>query len=399
MNEKGESPFTPGSPVPVELFVGRLNQIDEILRYINQSLSGKQQNIFLTGDRGIGKTSMASFLRFLAESRKSFLGIHVFLGGVNTVEGMVYNVFDQLLKESRKKSWFNKISDLFGKYIKDIGLFGISVSFDIPKDDLKELKRNFSESLNNFLIKLKKENINGLFIALDDINGLADKKEFANWYKSFVDEVATKYDYLPLFIMLIGLPDKRDSLSRLQPSLMRIFRVVEIENLLDDEVRDFLSKAFSEANIEVSEQALGLMVQYSSGLPILMHEIGDATFWVDTDDYIDDQDAILGIIEAAERIGKKYLNPKVYNTLRSERYRAILRKLGDLQSVYFTKKEIEEKLNKNEKKVFDNVLRKMRDLGVITQDIEGGRGAYKFINNLYPIYIKIESKKSKYKIN
>jgi len=46
MNEKGESPFTPGSPVPVELFVGRINQIEEILKYINQSLSGKQHNIF-----------------------------------------------------------------------------------------------------------------------------------------------------------------------------------------------------------------------------------------------------------------------------------------------------------------------------------------------------------------
>lgn len=304
-----------------------------------------------------------------------------------------------MLKESKKQNWFGEISDLFGKYIRDIGLFGISVSFDVPKKDLKELKRNFSESLNNFLIKLKNENIKGLFIALDDINGLADKQEFADWYKSFVDEVATKYYDYPLFIMLIGLPDKRDSLSRLQPSLMRIFRVVEIESLSDNEVRDFLSKAFSEGNIEVSEQALDLMVQFSSGLPILMHEIGDATFWIDADDYIDDQDAIRGIIEAAERIGKKYLNPKVYNTLRSERYRAILRKLGDLKSIYFSKKEIEAKLNKNEKRVFDNFLRKMRDLDVITQDIEGGRGAYKFINNLYPIYIKIESQKSKYKTN
>ena len=36
MNEKEYSPFTPGSPVPVDLFVGRSGQIKEVIRYINE---------------------------------------------------------------------------------------------------------------------------------------------------------------------------------------------------------------------------------------------------------------------------------------------------------------------------------------------------------------------------
>ncbi len=43
---KEDSPFTPGSPVPVELFVGRVDQIKEILKYVNQSASGRQENVF-----------------------------------------------------------------------------------------------------------------------------------------------------------------------------------------------------------------------------------------------------------------------------------------------------------------------------------------------------------------
>lgn len=35
---KLDSPFTPGNPVPVDLFVGRIEKIKEILRYINQSI-------------------------------------------------------------------------------------------------------------------------------------------------------------------------------------------------------------------------------------------------------------------------------------------------------------------------------------------------------------------------
>ena len=57
MNNKENSPFTPGSTVPVELFVGRSEQIKELIRYVGQISSGKQENVFLAGDRGIGKSS------------------------------------------------------------------------------------------------------------------------------------------------------------------------------------------------------------------------------------------------------------------------------------------------------------------------------------------------------
>ena len=51
----------------------------------------------------------------------------------------------------------------------------------------------------------------------------------------------------------------------------------------------------------------------------------------------------------------------------------------------------EDKLSVNEKKVFDNFLKKMRDLGVIRPNVEAGRGSYRFLNELYRIYIALES--------
>lgn len=396
MNNKENSPFTPGSPVPVELFVGRTEQITEILRYVKQASYGKQENVFLTGDRGIGKSSLATFLRYLVATKHNVLGIHVFLGGVSTLEEMVRHILDQLLKATKEEAWFKQISQFFGKYIKEVGLFGISVSFNPPKHDLKDLVRDFPAVINNLLEKIKDEKA-GLFIVLDDINGLVEKEDFANWYKSFTDEVATHYKHFPVFIMLTGLPERRDKLSTLQPSLMRIFRVVDIEKLSDEAVGDFIFKAFEEAGIKVEPEAMELMVRFSSGLPLLMHEIGDATFWADEDSVIDEDDAIKGLFTAAEAVGKKYLDPKVYRAIRSERYRSILRKLGEaeLLSQNFRKKDVEAKLTKSEKRVFDNFLRKMRDLGIIENDLERGRGAYRFINAVYPVYIWMESDRFK----
>jgi hypothetical protein len=187
---------------------------------------------------------------------------------------------------------------------------------------------------------------------------------------------------------------------------MRIFRVVDIDKLSDKEVNEFFEKTFGKANIEVEPEAMEFMTLFSGGLPILMHEIGDAVFWSDGDGVISKNDAVAGVVDAAERIGKKYLDPKVYRTIRSKRYRSILRKLGEEPIDRFKKSEIESKLSEEEKKVFNNFLgkmrdlgiivsEKMRDLGIIVSDIEGGRGSYKFVNVLYPVYIWMESRNIK----
>jgi hypothetical protein len=395
MMTKGNSPFTPGNPVSIELFTGRQEQIRELLKYIGQTSSGKQENIFLEGERGIGKSSFATFLKDLVINKNDFIAIHVFLGGVIRLEELVRIVFEQLIKETRSQSWFNKIRPFFGKYIKEVGLFGISLKFSPPEDELLQLVNNFPEALLNIVEKLE-EYKKGIFIALDDIDGIIEKPDFANWYKSLVDKVATHYKRFPVLLMPIGLSVHRDILTKNQPSLMRVFRIMEIKKLSDEEIKEFFVKAFSKVEIDVKPEALSEMVRFSSGLPILMHEIGDSIFWRVEDKVIKRDDAVFGIIDAAENVGKKYLDPKVYRAIRSKHYRSILRKVGSflsglpLRDINFNRKEIEQKLNEEEKKVFSNFLRKMKELGIIEMDLEGGRGSYRFTNDIYATYIALE---------
>ena len=323
------------------------------------------------------------------------LGIHVFLGGVTSLEETVRRVFEQLLKETYTETWFKKIRSLFGDFIKSVGLFGVSVTFSPPREQLEALARDFPNAIKNVFEKIQEEK-SGLLVVLDDLNGLADKRVFADWYKSLVDYVATQNWSFPVLFILCGLPERRDTLSSLQPSLMRIFRVVEVERLADEEVTQFLENAFKKENVLVSPQAAALMRIYSSGLPALMHEIGDAAYWTDTDGRVDRRDAVMGIFTAAEKVGQKYLDPKVYRAIRSERYRAILGKLvPDLSAQRFRKRDVEAKLNDEEKKVLHNFLKRMRELGVIEADSERGRGEYRFVNRIFPVYIHMQSQAQK----
>ncbi len=329
MNNKGKSPFSPGSPAPVESFVGRSKQIRELIRYLGHTLSGKQENVFLAGDRGVGKSSLASFMRYSFANNADILGLHVFLATVTTLEDMVLHIFDRLLKETKGQAWFQDIAQYFEDHILQSPR-GVSLSFSPPEEDLRRLVRNFPEAVYNLVEKVKKEK-KGLFIALDDIHELADKREFAGWYKSLVDDVATHYQSgFPVFIMPIGLPEERDSLVALEPSLSRIFRIVEIGKLANEEVELFLSNAFQKVGMTVEPGAMDLMVQYSRGLPIFMHEIGDATYWRDKDGVIDTQDAHGGIMAASIIIGKKFNYPGVTKMIRGRDYASLVRKLGTI---------------------------------------------------------------------
>ena len=112
------SPFTPGVPVPVEFFIGRQEEVNRLREKVAAASAGRLQVVFVCGERGIGKSSLASFVRSLVERDAKVLGLHTFLGGVSSLEEVARRVFDRLLKESIGKTWEGKIKEFFGKHIK-----------------------------------------------------------------------------------------------------------------------------------------------------------------------------------------------------------------------------------------------------------------------------------------
>jgi DNA-binding NtrC family response regulator len=68
IESKGRSPFYPDQPVPVEWFRGRKEQIQHILqRGVGQVAAGKPVTMFVEGEYGIGKSSIAAFAQWQAE--------------------------------------------------------------------------------------------------------------------------------------------------------------------------------------------------------------------------------------------------------------------------------------------------------------------------------------------
>ncbi len=311
MPRDARSPFSPGQPVPFEFFVGRLREIKRLeARAAKSAANGRPEVEFLVGERGIGKSSLASVVRLLAERQHQALGVHTFLSGALSLEDMVRAVFDRLLKATVDTSLFDRLKDLFGKYVRKVGLFSLSLEFAPPPDELGSLVRNFAHALRGVLDRLKGDK-KLLVLVLDDLNGLAYQAPFANWLKSLVDEMATADTPFPVFLLLVGIEERRQALIEQQPSLDRVLDPVDIHPWSPEEAREFYSQAFSKVGIALEPQALDALTHYAGGLPVLAHEIGDAAFNLDTDNRIDAKDATTAIRTAADVVGRKYLQPKV----------------------------------------------------------------------------------------
>ena len=391
-----ESPFSPGRPVQPEYFVARIKEIQRLERAVRQTVSGRNENIFITGQRGIGKSSLAGFIRYLAEKEHNLIGSHCFLGGVRSLGDMMRVIFQRLLQDCTDKSMFDKLRGVFSSYIKELTFFGVGVEFTRDKSELQTLVDNFLPVMRNVYDQILSNGRKGLVLILDDLNGISDVPQFSQFLKSFVDELATSGKPLPIFLVLVGLPERRNELIKHQPSVARIFDVVDLPTMNQSESEEFFHGMFGKEDITLTSEALSMMVGLSGGFPMRLHEVGDAVFWQDSDMRIDESDAINGITEAARTVGKKYIDPQISTVLRSKTYTSILRKISEMPSGFgatFGRQQVLQEIPKKEQKNLDNFLRRIKKLGII--DDTETKGEYKFVNPLYHLYVWYEAKNKK----
>jgi hypothetical protein len=389
---KGKSPFYPGQPVPVELFVGRAEQIDHILtRGVQQVREGKPVTIYVQGEYGIGKSSIAGFVQYRAEQEYGLHGIYAPLGAAETLDEVGAAVLESTLRSGAldpRRS--EKVRNWLAKYIGEQSLSGfVTIHAEALKNDAPGIASGMLPFLSEVLARLQDTGVKGIFLVFDEINGISANPKFAHFLKSLVDSNSYTFSKkpLPLLLMLCGVEQKRREMIKNHQPVERIFDVVEIGVMSEKEMENFFTRAFDSVQIKVNEDAMKLFTYYSAGFPKIMHLVGDAAYWFDKDGIIDKDDAFRALVIAAEDVGRKYVDQQVYNALRSQDYHSILQKIAQtgLENESFKKADVAKGLSENEKKKFNNFLQKMKRLKVL----RSGHLQGEYIFNMRMVYLYI----------
>lgn len=385
-----ESPFQPGIPVSPDRFSGRNDTIKKILRYVSPAIKGETQHFFLTGKRRMGKTSITDYVKDYVGYKKGMVGVYVSNKGNNSIEILTKEIIEGLINELPSQGRIKKIKEWFGKHIKSIEIKGTKINFEVDDDLSKNFKNYFPDYIVEIYNEFPKSMQNGILIIIDDINGLSKSREFADWYKKLADTLAvSNHYYLPVYFLLAGYPERFDALVAHEESFGSIFHFDFIDCLSDEEVGDFFTKTFSQLEIELSPKALEIMVTFSSGLPLMMQQIGESVFWECETNYVSQQEAIKGVINAAYEIGSKQIKP-VLNQIKSGKYETILEFLVENKMNNFKRSDVKDKMGINDS-LLSNFLSKMIDLGILESTGHKYSGTYEFSNNLYYTYFWIKS--------
>lgn len=261
---KNMSPFSPGKPVPVELFVGRQEQIRRIMdRGVGQVTGGKPMAMFIEGDYGIGKSSIAQFAAWLAGRDKKVFGIYAPLGGAQDLKDIAYIILQHTVRAGifDQTKW-EALKNYLARYINtaQASLFGfdLNINFDALKAAAPNLASPFGllGFLGDVFGRIEPQGAKGIMLILDEINGVASNPEFARFLKSLWDSnaVATgaTAKQLPLLLIMCGTKDRRIEMMRQHEPVERIFDLVQIESLSRNEMEDFFKRAFASAQMQIS---------------------------------------------------------------------------------------------------------------------------------------------------
>lgn len=396
IESKGRSPFFPDQPVPVELFKGRGKQIEHIMtRAVGQVALGKPVTVFLEGEYGVGKTSLARFTQWMADRDSSLLGIYATLERAESMEDVGAAILEAVWKTGvYNPKLAERIREGLASFLGNQNLFGVNLHFSAFKKEGSNVAQSLLPFLQQTFERVRGSGIRGIFLVMDEINGITANPRFPHFLKGIVDTnaaISFEKPSLPLLLMLCGVEERRrDLISHYEP-VGRIFDVVSIEHMSDDEMKVFFVEAFDSVRMTVDSAALDILTYFSAGSPKVMHLIGNAAYWLDGDGLVDKEDASAAVVAAAEDFGKRYVNQQVLAELRSVDYHSILAKIAKRgpRAISFIKSEVANELTETEKRKFNNFLQKMKGLKVLRSgDVQG---EYIFNVRMVLFYIWLQS--------
>lgn len=260
---KGRSPFYPGQPIPVELFTGRTDLVKRIMsRGVAQVAEGKPITMFVQGDYGIGKSSIATYVQSVAARDFGLHPIYATLGGATNLSDVTAAIMEGVVKSGASDpTKFESMKDWMARYLGGHELFGLKVNLDMLRRDAPSAASPFGllSVLEDIYKRLQDNEVKGLFIVLDEINGITKYAEFAHFIKGIVDDNAARRPPIPVLMMLCGVEDRRNEMIRQHTSVGRVFDVIDVSAMDDDEMERFFTVAFRSARIEVDPEAMNSM--------------------------------------------------------------------------------------------------------------------------------------------
>lgn len=405
------NPFRPNYPVHPGMFVGRVDAIRRIERALHQTKRGNPANFMITGERGIGKSSLLAYVKDVAEgkiaglegAKLSFVVIDTDIDENTSQLTLVKKIEMGLERALGQTEPARKLlKDAWG-FLQRLEAAGVRLKEEAASESEQLLMEEFSYSLSEIVARvcagggtdLFSTRCDGILVLIDEADNASRHLSLGSFLKLLCERLYRRgCDRISFGIA--GLPELRSILTESHASSLRLFDEVILDRLLEQEVLQVIDFGIRDANrlnteeTSVTAEGKQTLVHLSEGYPHFIQQFAHSAFSSDMDNVIDENDVMRGAVGpggAMEVIGDRYYRDNFYNKVRKESYRQVLRIMADKLDDWVTKKEIKSKF-KGTESTLDNALFALRDRKILLPK-EGERGVYRLQHRGFAWWIKL----------
>ena len=273
------NPFRPGAGHQPPYLAGRAAEKQEFSRLLRQEVI--LENMVLTGLRGVGKTVLLDSLKPLAvESGWLWIGADINESASISEESIAIRLCTDLAlatssivvsTERVNASGFTTEEGLVERRLTYDELSGIySRTPGLPLDKIKAVLETAWGILSN------DETVRGIVFAYDEAQNLEDhsKKELFPLSLLLDTFQSIQRKNLPLMLVLTGLPTLFPKLVESRTFSERMFRVVFLQSLSDEDSKQAITRPIENTNsVRLSDESVSTVVKMSGGYPYFLQFI------------------------------------------------------------------------------------------------------------------------------
>jgi Cdc6-like AAA superfamily ATPase len=238
--------FSPAAPInAADLFAGRH---EEIKRFLS-AIAERGRHVILYGERGVGKTSLASIFHFLLSESSQIIHIRKQASPDDNYSSLWRKVFRDLTYTTKDNLGYGNEKE------------NLKTVADIYCDDIT------SDDVARELDKIQKQTVI-IFDEFDKICDLQTKKLMSHTIK-LLSDLGIKST-----IVLVGVADDINTIVDEHESVKRNLEEIKMPRMTKDELIEILSERLPRINLTITKNAQSKIVNLSRGLPEYVHALG-----------------------------------------------------------------------------------------------------------------------------
>ncbi|MFO7581453.1 AAA family ATPase [Guyparkeria sp.] len=408
------NPFQPNSPVAPGMFAGRQNEIDALKQGLQQTKHGNPMNFLVTGERGIGKSSLVNYIKFLADgSIKSpdfeqfnFVTINIAVSEkmslVTLIKLIERNIKRQVGKVEKVR---NFLDDTWG-FIQRIRVMDSGIdkaqSSEDPDLILDELAYSLSATSKRLTSPEKgEERKDGIVFFIDEADNASSELRIGYFFK-LLTELLQQDSCGNIMFVAAGLPETTEKLYNSHESSIRVFSELKIRELEVPERYYVIDRGIEEGNekntdqTKITKDAKGYISTLSEGYPHFIQQFSFSAFEFNDDGEISAEDVLEGAFRpcgALDAIGSRYYASRYHEQIKSDEYREVLSIMAENLNAWTTRKEINENFSGTEH-TLNNALQTLTNRKIILRN-PSKRGEYRLQQKGFALWIKLFGERKK----